>query len=169
MVLLPTRHSSRPKGSNAGDSLIVHRGCAIPDGLSYDVEGDLWVHFEGDVARMGLTDVAQTRMGKMVSIRFKRVGRRVAAGKSIATVESAKWVGPIHSPFDAEIIATNDGAFSDDILIANKDPYEAGWISVVRPDDPSTAPDGLLVDVAAVEAYRTRIDGLDISCYRCAD
>jgi len=149
--------------------LIVHRGCAIPDGLSYDVEGDLWVCFESDGARMGLTDVAQTRMGKMVSIRFKKIGRRVASGKSIATVESAKWVGPIHSPFDGEIIATNDVAFSDDILIANKDPYEAGWISVVRPDDAATAPHGLLVDEAAVKAYRTRIDALDISCIRCAD
>lgn len=55
--------------------MIVHRGCAIPDGLAYDVEGDLWVRFEDDGARMGLTDVAQTRMGKMVSIRFKKVGR----------------------------------------------------------------------------------------------
>jgi glycine cleavage system H protein len=149
--------------------LIVHRGCAIPEGYFYDVEGDLWVRFEDDGARMGITDVAQTRMGKMVSIRFKRVGRRVEAGKSIATVESAKWVGPIHSPFDGEIIATNNETFSDDILVANKDPYEAGWIAVVRPDDPATAPVGLLTEEAAIEAYLTRIDGLDISCIRCAD
>jgi glycine cleavage system H protein len=149
--------------------LIVHRGCAIPDGYLYDVEGDLWVRFEDDVARMGLTDVAQTRMGKMVSIRFKRVGRRVAAGKSIATVESAKWVGPIHSPFDGEIVAINNSAYDDDILVANKDPYEAGWISIVRPDNPATAHVGLLTDDEAVEAYRARIDELDISCYRCAD
>lgn len=149
--------------------MIVHRGCAIPDGYSYDVEGDLWVRFEDDVARMGLTDVAQTRMGKMVSIRFKRTGRRVEAGKSIATVESAKWVGPIHSPFDGEIVETNDDTFAADILVANKDPYEAGWISVVRPDDPSTASTGLLTDDEAVDAYRSRIDELEISCIRCAD
>lgn len=149
--------------------MIVHRGCAIPNGYSYDVEGDLWVRFEGDLARMGLTDVAQTRMGKMVSIRFKRVGRRVTAGKSIATVESAKWVGPIHTPFDGEIIAINDTEYANDILVANKDPYEAGWISVVRPDDPVGAAVGLLTDDDAVEAYRARIDEIDISCYRCAD
>ncbi len=149
--------------------MIVHRGCAIPSGYSYDVEGDLWVRFEDGVARMGLTDVAQTRMGKMVSIRFKKVGRRIAAGKSIATVESAKWVGPIHSPFDGEVIATNDESFADDILVANKDPYEAGWISIVKPDDPVGAPHGLVTDNEAVEAYRARIDELDINCYRCAD
>lgn len=169
MLSLPIGPSSRPRGSNASDTLIVHRGCAIPDGYSYDVEHDLWVRFENDEARMGLTDVAQTRMGKMVSIRFKRIGRRVTAGKSIATVESAKWVGPIQSPFDGEIVDTNDDAYAADILIANKDPFEAGWISVVRPDDPSTAADGLLTDDAAAEAYRTRIDELDINCIRCAD
>ena len=149
--------------------MIVHRGCAIPEGYAYDVEGDLWVRFEGDLARMGLTDVAQTRMGKMVSIRFKKVGRRLTAGKSIATVESAKWVGPIHTPFDGEVVETNDSAFGADILVANKDPYEAGWISVIRPDHPESVSDGLLTDEAAVEAYRIRIDGLDISCFRCAD
>ncbi|GMR02899.1 MAG: glycine cleavage system protein H [Acidimicrobiia bacterium] len=163
------RRSWKLKGSNASDGVIVYRGCAVPDGYSYDVPGDLWVRFEGDVARMGLTDVAQTRMGKMVSIRFKRVGKRVAAGKSIATVESAKWVGPIHSPFDGEIIETNDAAFAQDILVANKDPYEEGWISLVRPDDRATALIGLLTDEAAVEAYKQRIDALDISCLRCAD
>ena len=108
-------------------------------------------------------------MGKMVSIRFKKVGRHVEAGKSIATVESAKWVGPIHSPFDGEIVAVNHSAFDTDILVANKDPYEAGWISVVRPDNPATAPTGLLTESAAVEAYRERIDELNISCIRCAD
>ena len=149
--------------------MIVYRGCAIPDGYYYDVPGDLWVRFEDGLARMGLTDVAQTRMGKMVSIRFKRVGKRVFAGKSVATVESAKWVGPIHSPFDGEVVATNDAAFDADILVANKDPYEAGWISLVRPDDPSTAADGLLAGDEAVEAYKVRIEEIEISCLRCAD
>ncbi len=149
--------------------MIVYRGCVIPDGYSYDVEGDLWVRLEGDVARLGLTDVAQTRMGKMVSIRFKRGGRQVKAGKSIATVESAKWVGPIHCPFDGEIVETNEAAFRADILIANKDPYGEAWISTVRPDDPSTASAGLLEGKAAVDAYRERIDELDVSCFRCAD
>jgi glycine cleavage system H protein len=149
--------------------VIVWRGCAIPDGYLYDVPGDLWVRMEDGVARLGITDVAQTRMGKMVSIRFKRVGKRIEAGKSIATVESAKWVGPIHCPFDGEIIDTNNETFADDILIANRDPYEVGWISVVRPDDPGTVADGLLAGDEAVEAYKARIEELEITCLRCAD
>ena len=81
-----------------------YRGCHVPPDRSYDLEGDLWVRFEGDLVRLGMTDVAQTRMGRMVSILFKRPGRRVKAGGSVATVESAKWVGPIHTPFAGEVV-----------------------------------------------------------------
>jgi glycine cleavage system H protein len=147
----------------------VYRGCYLPDDRAYDIEGDLWVRLEGDLARLGMTDVAQTRMGKMVSILFKRPGRRVRAGGSVATVESAKWVGPIHTPFSGEIVEPNEAAFSSDILVANRDPYDAGWITLIRPDSPAEPLRPLLVSDAALAAYKARIDELDISCFRCAD
>jgi glycine cleavage system H protein len=146
-----------------------YRGCQVPSDRSYDVEGDLWVRFEGDLARLGMTDVAQTRMGKMVSILFKKPGRRVKAGGSVATVESAKWVGPIHTPFAGEVVETNEAAFSHDILVANRDPYEAGWITLIRPDDIDSPHRPLLGGETALEPYRERIDGLGISCFRCED
>ncbi|MCP3976238.1 MAG: glycine cleavage system protein H [bacterium] len=124
---------------------------------------------EGDLARLGMTDVAQTRMGKMVSILMKRPGRRVRAGGSVATVESAKWVGPIHTPFDGEIVEPNTAAFRDDILIANRDPYEAGWVTIMRPTDATKPHRPLLEADEAWAAYMARIDDLDISCFRCAD
>lgn len=149
--------------------MTVYRGCSLPDDRSYDIEGDLWVRLEGDLARLGMTDVAQTRMGKMVSILFKRPGRTVQAGGSVATVESAKWVGPIHSPFSGEIVEPNEAAFSADILVANRDPYEAGWITLMRPDSTSEPFRALLEADAAFSAYKARIDLLDIRCIRCAD
>ncbi len=149
--------------------MTVYRGCHLPDDRAYDVEGDLWVKMEGDLARLGMTDVAQTRMGKMVSVLFKRPGRRVKAGGSVATVESAKWVGPVHSPFDGEIVEPNQDAFDTDVLVANRDPYEAGWITLMRPTDPSKPHRPLLEGAEAVEAYMARIDELGVSCFRCAD
>lgn len=116
-----------------------------------------------------MTDVAQTRMGKMVSILFKKEGRRVRAGGSVATVESAKWVGPIHTPFDGEIVEPNQAAYNADILIANRDPYDEGWITVLRPDVPHQPDRALMEADDAIEAYMSRIDDLDISCFRCAD
>lgn len=146
-----------------------YRGCQVPPDRSYDLEGDLWVRLEGDLVRLGMTDVAQTRMGKMVSILFKKPGRRVKAGGSVATVESAKWVGPIHTPFSGEVVETNEAAFSDDILVANRDPYEAGWITLMRPDDIDSPHRPLISGDRALGPYRERIDDLEISCFRCED
>jgi glycine cleavage system H protein len=146
-----------------------YRGCQVPPDRSYDVEGDLWVRFEGDLARLGMTDVAQTRMGRMVSILFKKPGRRVKAGGSVATVESAKWVGPIHTPFSGEVVETNEAAFNDDILVANRDPYETGWITLIRPDDMDSPHRPLINGEEALEPYRDRIDELEVNCFRCED
>lgn len=147
----------------------VWRGCDIPTDRAYDVKGDLWVRFEEDLVRLGLTDVAQTRMGRMVTIRFKQPGRRVKAGGSVATVESAKWVGPVHTPFAGEVVQTNEEAFTQDILIANRDPYLAGWVSLLRPDQPAEPDRPLLEGDEAVAAYKDRIEELEISCFRCED
>ncbi len=149
--------------------MTVYLGCDLPPDLHYDVEGDLWVHPEGDLARLGLTDIAQTRMGKMVSIRFKRVGRTVRAGGSVATIESAKWVGPVHTPFECEIVETNDATYEADILISNRDPYGEGWVALVRPTEADTATKGLVTGDEAIDRYRARIDELGVHCFRCAD
>ena len=141
----------------------------MPRDRLYDVEGDLWVQFEDDLARIGMTDLAQTRMGRMVSILFKRSGRHVKAGGSVATVESAKWVGPIHTPFAGEVVEANNEAYDRDILIANRDPYGTGWISVIRPDDPDSPNRPLIGGDEAMTAYMARIDEIDVSCFRCED
>lgn len=141
----------------------------MPADRQYDIDGDLWVKVEGDVVRLGMTDLAQTRMGRMVSILIKKPGRRVKQGGSVATVESAKWVGPIHTPFAGEVVETNTATFSADILIANRDPYEEGWITVLRPDDVESPQRPLLGGEEALDAYIERIDELDISCFRCED
>lgn len=146
-----------------------YRGCHVPPDRWYDLEGDLWVKFEDDLVRLGMTDVAQTRMGRMVSILIKKPGRRVKTGGSVATVESAKWVGPIHTPFAGEVVETNTATFGEDILIANRDPYEAGWITLIRPDDPEAPHRPLLEGEEALQAYVGRIDELDVSCFRCED
>jgi glycine cleavage system H protein len=134
------------------------------------VERDVWVRFEADgSATSGMTDPAQTRCGKVVSIRFKAVGRRVTRGQSLATVESAKWVGPFPAALSGEIVATNEAAFRRDILLANKDPYGAGWLVRLRPSDLEAERPALLRGAEALARYRERIDAHQVSCFRCAE
>ena len=147
----------------------MYYGCDIPEDLYYDVERDVWIRFEDGVAVLGMTDPAQTRCGKLVAIRFKRPGKVVKQGKALATIESGKWVGPFPAPFTCEIVATNEEAFARDILLANKDPYGAGWLFKVRPLDLEAEGGHLVTGEEATRRYMERIEALDIKCFRCAD
>lgn len=148
----------------------VHRGCAIPEDYLYDIELNTWVHLDEDgSALLGMTDVAQTMCGKIVSISFKPTGRTFARGRTLAVIESAKWVGPFRTPLTGEVVATNEAAFAADGLIANRDPYGAGWIARVRPSELAAERDQLLDGCAAFPIYQEIIERDEITCMRCAD
>lgn len=146
----------------------VHRACEIPEDLYYDVGRDVWVRWEPDgTVTLGMTDVAQVRLGQLVNLKFKAVGRTLRAGQAVAVVESAKWVGPFPTPLSGELVATNDG-FKRDLLLFNKDPYGLGWLARLRPSNAVEERRHLVTGVAAFEAYRRRIDELNVNCIRCA-
>ena len=148
---------------------MIYYACDIPEDLYYDVERDVWIRFAGEVAVLGMTDVAQTRCGKVAAISFRDVGKKVTRGKALATIESAKWVGPFPAPFSCEIIETNEGAFAEDILLANKEPYTAGWLVKVKPTDLENERDHLVTGEEACEKYKARIQELKVNCLRCID
>ncbi len=145
-----------------------HFGCLIPEDLLYDIEHDIWVRREGDEAVVGMTDPAQTRCGKIVAIQLKAPGKRVARGRGVATIESAKWVGALPSPVSGEILANNEASFRQDLLVANRDPYGRGWLVRIRMSDPTELED-LTPGDAAFELYKAKIDELELRCFRCAD
>lgn len=150
--------------------MAIYYGCDIPEDLFYHLEYDVWVRFEdNNTATLGMVDVAQTAAGKLLFIQFKPAGKKVRAGRSAATIESSKWVGPFRMPFDVEILANNLDAFTQDVLIANKDPYRAGWLVKVRLLHPESARDNLATGAEAVAHYKQRIDDNDIRCFRCVD
>ena len=148
---------------------MIFYACDIPEDLYYDIERDVWIRFDGEIATLGMTDVAQTRCGKIAAISFRDVGKKVAQGKALATVESAKWVGPFPAPFSCEIIETNESGFARDILLANKEPYTTGWLVKVRPLDLENERSHLVTGDEAIEKYKVRIRELKVNCLRCVD
>ncbi|MDB5068284.1 MAG: glycine cleavage system protein [Chloroflexi bacterium] len=143
------------------------RGCELPDDLAYDVGRDVWVRREGEEVVCGMTDVAQTRCGRIVTLQFRRVGRVVERGRSLSTVESAKWVGPFPAPLTGEITAVNETGFAANPLMVNTDPYGEGWLVRLRPTRLDREWPELLTGEAARRAYEGRIAELDVHCYRC--
>lgn len=113
----------------------VVRGCNLPDDLLYDVENNLWYRPEGDgTYTVGMTMIATGMAGQLVAFTAKKAGKTVGAGKSCATIESGKWVGPAKLAFDSEIVAVND-ALTASPKLANSDTYGDGWMVKVKPAD----------------------------------
>ena len=82
-------------------------GCNLPEDLFYLVEKHVWARMDGDVLVVGLTDVAQHLAKTVISVSLKPAGKEIKAGRSLATVESGKWVGPVPSPVDGEVLEVN--------------------------------------------------------------
>jgi glycine cleavage system H protein len=111
------------------------RGCHLPEHLLYDVDNHVWLQeLEDGNIKIGMTAVATAMAGTLVAFTPKKVGRPVQAGKTCATVESGKWVGPAKSAVGGAIVAVNDLAVGKPSLV-NEDPYGAGWMVIVKPED----------------------------------
>jgi len=133
------------------------RGCNLPDDLLYDVENNIWYRENADgTVTLGMTAVAAAMAGQLVAFTAKKVGRSVDAGKSCATIESGKWVGPAKIAFDAEVAEVND-ALTANPKLANADPYGEGWMTKVRPKDWATARARLIPGSAAAAPYEAKM------------
>jgi glycine cleavage system H protein len=135
----------------------IVRGCNLPDELLYDVENNIWYRDNGDgTVTLGMTAVAAAMAGRLVAFTPKKAGRSVKAGKSCATIESGKWVGPAKIAFDADVVESND-ALEANPPLANSDPYGAGWMVKVKPADAVAATAGLTRGAAIATAYEAKM------------
>ncbi len=135
----------------------VVRGCNLPDDLAYDVPNNLWYKDEGDgTYTVGMTMIAAAMAGALVAFTAKKAGKTIAAGKSVATVESGKWVGPAKIGFDAEIVATNEDLTANPKLV-NSDTYGAGWMVRIKPVDAASVAAVLTPGNAVAAPYEAKM------------
>jgi len=133
------------------------RGCPLPDDLLYDVDNHIWFKEVGDgTVKIGMTTVATAMAGQLVAFTPKKVGREVQAGKSCATVESGKWVGPAKSAAGGEIAAVNEELVAKPAL-ANSDPYDAGWMVILKPSDWASVKPTLVPGTAVAAPYEAKM------------
>ena len=133
------------------------RGCNLPDELLYDVENNIWYRDNGDgTVTLGMTAVASAMAGQLVAFTAKKAGRKVDIGKSCATIESGKWVGPARIAFDAEVVEVND-ALTASPKLANSDPYGAGWMLKVKPADWAAGKAKLVAGTAVADPYEAKM------------
>jgi len=132
------------------------RGCNLPDDLLYDVDNHTWFTEVGDgTIKMGMTAIATAMAGQLVAFTPKKVGRKVQPGRSCATVESGKWVGPAKSAAGGEVVGVNEALLSNPSA-ANADPY-ASWLVQIKPDDWDTVKAGLTPGSAVAGPYEAKM------------
>lgn len=137
--------------------------CNIPEDLYYLVERHVWARYEEGSVTIGITDVAQNLAKTIISITPKKVGKEVSKGKSVATVESGKWVGSVPSPVAGAIAEINQAVVSDPAIV-NNDPYGEGWIARLEPTDWEGDSADLATGPEGVETYRGFLDSEGIVC-----
>lgn len=138
-------------------------GCNIPEDLYYLIDKHVWGRREGDLVIVGLTDVAQNLAKGIISVTTKKAGKSLAKGKSLGTVESSKWVGPVPAPVGGEIVEVN-GALAGDPGLLNRDPYGEGWIAKLAPEDWERDSADLVTGADGVAAYQAFLEQEGISC-----
>lgn len=140
------------------------KGCNIPEDLYYWPEKHIWALPQDDGSvRVGVTDVAQFLAKKIISALPKGAGRPTKKGRSLGTIESGKWVGPVTSPLTGEIVETNSAMASDPSII-NNDPYGEGWYVRIQPSDWDGESADLVTGPEGVAAYEAFLEAEGISC-----
>ena len=74
---------------------------------------------------------AQEQLGDVVFVDLPKVGRKVAAHESVATVESVKAASDIFVPVSGEVVEVN-AELSGDPALVNRAPESDGWMMKVK-------------------------------------
>jgi len=96
-----------------------------------------WVRSEaGGLATVGISKYAVEALTDLVFMQLPSVGKRVKAGESLGEIESVKAVSDVYAPISGEVVEVNT-ALPGQLDTLGKDPYGAGWLVRIRPDDPA--------------------------------
>jgi glycine cleavage system H protein len=101
-----------------------------------------YVHVEGGIGTIGITDYAQKELGDVVFVELPQVGTQLEAADELGSIESVKAVSELFAPVSGEVVEINE-TLAEKPELVNTDPYGDGWMIRVRLSD-STELDDLM-------------------------
>jgi glycine cleavage system H protein len=109
-------------------------GFEIPQNYCFHL-GHMWAHKEGsDDARVGVDKFTTNLLGKIEHIDVRGADRWVRQGQKLVTISGNGASIDLLSPVEGVVTAVNEDALRDPSLLT-KDPYEQGWIAMVKSPD----------------------------------
>lgn len=127
----------------------------LPEHLVYAVTHEWSYLDEEGLVVIGITDFAQEALGDLMSVELPEVGSEVSAGDEMMYLESVKANSDIFATVSGEIVEVNEDLDSSPELV-NEEPYDAGWLVKIRPNDPSE-----LDDLMSAEEYQAELDSAE--------
>ena len=109
-------------------------GFSIPEDYCFH-PGHTWVLKEGgENARVGIDSFAANLLGTIEHVDVIGLNRWVRQGQKLMTIRSCGQNFELVSPVEGVVMAVNKDAAQDPGLIA-RDPYQSGWIAIVKSPD----------------------------------
>ena len=109
-------------------------GFSIPEDYCFH-PGHTWVLKEGgENARVGIDSFAANLLGTIEHVDVIGLNRWVRQGQKLVTIRSGGQNFELVSPVEGVVMAVNKDAAQDPGLIA-RDPYQSGWIAIVKSPD----------------------------------
>jgi len=107
----------------------------VRDDLKY-TESHEWLKEEGNIAKVGITDHAQSELTDIVFVELPEVGKELKKGEELCVVESVKSVSELFAPVSGKIVKVNE-KLEDAPEIINQSPYDDGWLVEIEIKDKS--------------------------------
>lgn len=119
----------------------------VIEGLFY-AKSHEFVRVEGEFGYIGITDYAQSQLGKVVYVDMPDVDDEISAGEEFGAVESVKAASDLYSPVSGTVVEVNE-RLEDEPELVNADAF-GNWIIKIRLADVSELKS--LLDAKAYEA-----------------
>ena len=126
----------------------------VPEGLYYSNDFE-WIKIEGDKVRMGITDYAQKQLREIVYAELPDAGAAVKQSEPYGTLESVKAVSDLVAAVSGTVEEVNAEVRSQPELL-NEDPYEKGWLLIVKPTNLQVELANLMDFDKAVEWHKSQ-------------
>jgi len=98
-----------------------------PEDLLY-TKSNVWVKINSnDTVRIGITDFAQKKLGKVVFVDLPDIDTEHDQFDPFIIMESKDSMKEVYAPLSGKVISVNE-EIDDDPSIINHEPYEDGWL-----------------------------------------
>lgn len=102
----------------------------FPNKVKYSKE-HTWLLIEGETGTVGITEFAQSELGKIVYVDLPSIGKLFRQDEIFGSVEAVKTISDLFMPVSGEIIEINTSLQNNPSLV-NLESFTNGWMIKIK-------------------------------------